>query len=166
MDLLSYLHLLMYIFFGVYILIFQKKTSLDFWYVIVFLLINVQWVFLKGECIITYVYMKSKDPNYKLGENPTNNSDLEDLLQIPRSTLDAVTWSILIFYIFNVFVILRRWNINIILILIVVTSYILYLVSFRLDHINLPMHIYYGILHVVLYIIFLCIWIKNVEKRI
>ena len=168
MDLLSCLHLLMYVLFGLYIILVPKKSSLDLWYVGIFLLINIQWVFLKGECIITYMYMKSKDPNYKLGDNPTNNKDLEDLLHIPRSTLDAVTWAILIFYILNIYFVLKRWNTHVIWILVVVVSYILYLISFRLDQfIYMPIHIYYGFVHVSLYIIFLCVWInKNVEKGI
>ena len=101
--------------------------------------------------------MKSKNPNYKLGDNPTNNSDLEDLLHIPRSTLDAVTWAILILYVLNVYFIFKRWNINVLWSITIITSYILYLISFRVDYIQLPTHIYYGCVHVCLYLIF-CIY--------
>jgi hypothetical protein len=143
-------------FFSVYI---TRAQKIEFGFMVI---INIQWVMLKGECIITFIYTKSKDPNYKLGDNPTNNKDLEDLLHIPRSTLDAVTWSILILYILNVYFILKRnSSINVIWSLLIITSYILYLTSFRIHYIHLPTHIYYGFIHDIICAIFLFVLIKH-----
>lgn len=166
MQLLACFHLIIYLLFSVYILLVPKKSALDLWYIVAFLLINIQWVMLKGECVITYAYNKSKNSNYKLGDNPTNNKDLEDLLHIPRSTLDAVTWSILLIYILNVFFILKRqgfvvWN------MLIITSYVLYLISFRIDYIQLPTHIYYGFIHGTICAIFLFVLIiHGLEGRL
>ena len=168
MELLPCFHLIIYLVFSVYILLIPKKSSWDLWYIVAFLLINIQWVMLKGECVITYVYAKSKDPNYKLGDNPTNNKDLEDLLHIPRSTLDAVTWSILLIYILNIYLVLKRQgDINVIWIMLIIISYVLYLISFRIDYIHLPTHIYYGFIHGILCVIFLFVLIiHGLEGRL
>ena len=56
------------IFFSTYIFIFPKKY--DIYYTIYLVLLNLHWILLKNECIISYIEKKIIDKNYVLGSDP------------------------------------------------------------------------------------------------
>jgi hypothetical protein len=45
---------------------------------ILFLLLCLHWVLLKGECLISYLYKKNQDPQYYIGKNSSELKDIDD----------------------------------------------------------------------------------------
>jgi len=73
--LIGFFHLFLAFFIIFYSIIASKKYDK---YLLVFILItSSHWVFLDGECIISYIYKKLKYKNYKLAET-THCDDIED----------------------------------------------------------------------------------------
>ena len=54
------------------------KNWIDLYYLLGAFLVALSWTLFKGECIITVLYKKYKDPNYQIGENKT----LDDVIGI------------------------------------------------------------------------------------
>lgn len=48
---------------------FWRSNFLDTYYLIFFTLLNMSWILLKNECLISYLYKISQDRNYTLGKN-------------------------------------------------------------------------------------------------
>jgi len=52
---------------------------LDYLYILAFYSIPLSWLLCRGECVISYLAKKIKNPNYQLGSESDNHSDLVDL---------------------------------------------------------------------------------------
>lgn len=72
MDIFTGLHILLVIFLATYVFLF-KKSNFDYAYLIIIYLILLHWTFFNGECVLTYLYKKLKDPDYSPGFDPNDN---------------------------------------------------------------------------------------------
>lgn len=77
------LHLLIPIFTIIYILVAPLKYDKVMFVYLVILALH--WVILKGECLISYVYKVTKNPNYHLGDN-TRLEDMYDFMHHVHQT--------------------------------------------------------------------------------
>ena len=76
--LLRALHFALLIFNTLYLLIFD--SSFDVVYVAYTVLMYVHWIFLKNECILTYLENRYYDADYRIGENARANLYVRTLL--------------------------------------------------------------------------------------
>jgi hypothetical protein len=74
-KLIVFIHLLLCIFSILYVFLIKNKQY-DYIYLIVIYFILLHWTFLKGECIISYLYKKMQNNDYEIGSN-TKTDDLE-----------------------------------------------------------------------------------------
>ena len=52
---------------------------LDYLYLLAYYAIPLSWLLCRGECLISYIAKKIKNPNYELGSDADNHSDLIEL---------------------------------------------------------------------------------------
>ena len=78
-EILPYFHLFIII-FNLYPLIFPKNIFWDKIYLIVIIIVVLNWTVLKGECILSYIWKKSKDKNYKMGSKTIELNDIKSIL--------------------------------------------------------------------------------------
>lgn len=75
-DLLFFIvHWMIGIFSSIHIFIYSK--SYDIYFITLWSFIVMHWVFINGECILTYLYKKRKDPKYVIGTNPSDMPDMK-----------------------------------------------------------------------------------------
>jgi len=70
------IHILIFTFLIFYALFSPYKY--DKYVFILFLLLCIHWLILKGECLISYLYKKRQEPNYYIGKNPSEMKDIDD----------------------------------------------------------------------------------------
>jgi hypothetical protein len=99
-------HVIIYLIGGFYAFLF-KKNWLDFLYVSIFFLVGLSWTLFKGECIISYVLKKRKDPTYQMGDD-TSPEDLSSLFG--KNTAFFLNFSPFFFVlqVFNIYLVLKR----------------------------------------------------------
>jgi hypothetical protein len=68
LKIIQLIHILNEIFLSTYVFIFPKIY--DIYYTIFLIIIILHWIFLKNECILSYIEKKIIDKNYILGTNP------------------------------------------------------------------------------------------------
>ena len=68
LNLIQLIHILNEIFLSIYIFIFSKKY--DIYFTIYLVIIAIHWLFIKNECIISYIEKKLINNNYILGSKP------------------------------------------------------------------------------------------------
>ena len=76
-KLIALIHLLLCIFTSLYGF-FIKSKQYDYFYLGFIYFILLHWAFLKGECIISYLYKKMQNNDYEMGSNIKTN-DIEYL---------------------------------------------------------------------------------------
>lgn len=132
---LGFLHLVGYIFVVLYVLLFPQKVWFDTIFILGFLLINIHWVVLKGECVITLLYKMYFDQTYRVGEAPTRNSDIVDLFGgiVPLRYVDAFILGMLVLYLCNALIVLHRNGFHALFATLVVVSSITYTMLLRTD---------------------------------
>lgn len=132
---INIVHFILIVLNMIYIFIFVNKTYIDIFFILYFLLLNIHWILLKGECILAYLYKKYKNNDYILGDDiqKTEISDMTEIINkyIPWFNNNISTIIIFGLYILNIFVVLKRNNINLIFNIILLTSLIVYLVLLR-----------------------------------
>lgn len=69
------IHWMIPLFSSFYVFFFSKEY--DVYYLTFLTVIFMHWYFMKGECIITYIYKKIKNPKYILGSDPTDIKDMK-----------------------------------------------------------------------------------------
>jgi len=62
-----------------------KKSWFDYFYLWAFYAVVLHWMFLNGECWITYAYKKMKDKNYQAGDRVAEN-EIQPLLNVSDGT--------------------------------------------------------------------------------
>ena len=73
----GFIHLTIILIYSLYYFLAPYKYDK---YMFTFLLsLFLHWVCLNGECIISYMYKKNKNNNYKPGDDPTNMEDFIEL---------------------------------------------------------------------------------------
>ena len=73
-------HLLIIFYQISYPIIIHNSILGDKIYILFHILIVLNWLLLKGECGISYVYKKFKNPNYKMGSGALDLKDIRDVL--------------------------------------------------------------------------------------
>ena len=74
--LIGFIHLL--VFFSLLFYALFASYKYDKIIFILFLLLCIHWVVLKGECLMSYLYKKNKDKTYYIGKNSSELEDLDD----------------------------------------------------------------------------------------
>lgn len=64
---------------NMYGFVVTKFTVFDYWYLLAYYMIPLSWLVCGGECVISYLAKKIKNPNYHLGSESDNHSDLVEL---------------------------------------------------------------------------------------
>ena len=126
------LHIIGIIMVGTYSFIIKDKTY-DNLYILLICIKIFHWTILNGECIISYLYKKSKDknyiPGYKLIDNEFNNHNNKYIIQILYILINILT-------LYNIYNIYNRNNYlynSMISFIIIYTSYI-YSIYICTDH--------------------------------
>jgi hypothetical protein len=163
-QILGVLHLIMFLFTATYVLIFPSLVWFDKIFIIYFLVVNIHWFFLNGECLIAYIYTKYFTKSYTLGENPSQNLDIANILKniIPVRYIDFVILVLLAFYLINICIVLIRNNFNYILTIILIVSYTVYIAMLR---INLNFAQQYLYVHFIIYTIALCLYLTSLMPK-
>jgi hypothetical protein len=127
-------HLILFLFTTTYVLFFPTiRPILDVLFILYFILVNIHWIFLKGECIVAYLYKKYNDPSYNAGSDPVDVADISTLLQDYWSpTVTSVLLAVLLLaYAANVAVVFGRNGMPGYLTAIAVTSFLVYILLLR-----------------------------------
>ena len=77
------LHLSGMIFINIYGFFIPTHSFYDKCYLCSLVCLPFSWLLCKGECLISYLVKKAKDPKYILGENPEQVDDLISLFPSP-----------------------------------------------------------------------------------
>ena len=108
-----------------------RNNYLDTYYILYFCIINISWVLMKNECIVSYISKKLENNDYKMGET----TDLKDYETILGSEISNVFLNYLLtMYIVNLLLIVYTSNIKNplkISLLGVIFSYTLYILSLK-----------------------------------
>jgi hypothetical protein len=75
MNLVSIVHFILSVFMAIYAFIINK-SQYDIYYICITLLILLSWLIYNGECYVTYLFKKTKNPNYIAG---SQSIDLDDM---------------------------------------------------------------------------------------
>ena len=146
-NFIGILHLCGMIIENIYGFIFIKNEFFDKLYIISFISIPFSWIVCKDECIISYITKKIENPNYILGNDPSNVKDISDLF--------INEYQYLIFY--NINILLRIYSVIIVNnrttnvhYFICLPTYILYLIynyniTYKLNYVN-SMYPYFQII--------------------
>jgi len=67
-KIIAVLHFVFFLFFLTYAFLFPKNWF-DLYYLFLLFSTALSWTICKGECIISVLFKKYNDPNYKIGEN-------------------------------------------------------------------------------------------------
>lgn len=73
-------HLFIVFYQILYPIIIQNSVLGDKIYILFHILIVLNWLLLKGECSISYIYKKFKNPNYKMGYKSFDLKDITDVI--------------------------------------------------------------------------------------
>lgn len=108
-----------------------RKDEYDIYFILYFCIINISWVFMKNECIISYMAKKLHNNDYKLGDN----IDIEDYDSVIGPEISNFFLNyVLLMYIVNLLVIVYISDIKTVLkvsLLGVLFSYTSYILSLR-----------------------------------
>ena len=69
------IHWIIAIISSFHVFIFSKQY--DIYYISLWAFIVMHWFFMKGECILTYIHKKAKDPTYIMGNTPGEMNDMK-----------------------------------------------------------------------------------------
>jgi hypothetical protein len=154
MDSLGILHFVIFLFTITYVFLFPTATWVDILFIYYFLLVNIHWTFLNGECVIAYIYKKFTYDDYYVGKDPVDISDightLEKYLGIPLNVFNVLLICMLALYIVNVYIVLIRNEFPDYVIVILISAYVTYLCLLRSNLCQLTY--YYTYIHYTLYI--------------
>ena len=101
------------------------RPSLDYYYLLYFIILNISWSLFNNECALSYVFKLIQNPDYKMG----STLDVEDYNAVLGNTLAKVFLNYILFmYVFNLLFIATRYAglRNKLIILLLGISYILY----------------------------------------
>jgi hypothetical protein len=108
-----------------------RRPSYDFLYLLYFLLLNISWILMKNECVVSYLIKTLEDDSYKLGEN----LEVEDYQSVLGSKgASAFLNFILFMYAFNVMFVLLKGQLPAkvkMFVLASLVSYLVYIFSLR-----------------------------------
>jgi hypothetical protein len=126
---LIFLHIIILLYLVLYALII-KNTKYDYIYIIFLYCIIIHWLFLKGECILSYLFQKIKNNNYSLGTD-FKNDDYYYLFGKYRNNILLIK-NILVTL--NIYILYKRNDSYKSIIIIMIILYIC--VKYKYPHIN------------------------------
>jgi len=113
MELVPAIHFLLFIINSFYAFLFSKNRF-DLYYLLLMFLTGLSWTLCKGECILSVIYKKYKDPNYKIGENRSVD-DLTTLFgEKYKPYMEYLNKPIMAVQSYNVYLVLQRNQLNVI----------------------------------------------------
>ena len=106
-KIIGHLHLLLLLHQVLYPLLFSANRLGDKIYIALSIIILLNWILFKGECYISYLYKKMKDPSYVMGSNVLDLADMKHVFGFitPKFTeifflvLQIIFYAPLIYYI-------------------------------------------------------------------
>lgn len=124
-----FLHITIILYLSLYAFIIQN-TKYDYIYLIFLYFIIIHWIFLKGECILSYLFKKIKNNNYKLG----SDFKYDDYYYLfgENKNIILIIKNILVFL--NIIILYKRNNSYKCIIIILIILYIC--VKYKYQHIN------------------------------
>lgn len=137
---ICYIHVFSSLVLSLYFL--WRTEFFDKFYILYFLLLNLSWIVLKDECFISYIFKKTQNSEYKLGDSPDDTQEYESVL--------GPVWGkifvnfLRVMYILNISYIIYNKSLNTILSILVslcAFSYIFYIKLFQDKKTRDPAHI-------------------------
>jgi hypothetical protein len=111
MDFISGVHFLLFIFNSIYAFIVPKGWF-DVYYLWGMFATSLSWTLLKGECILSVLYKKYKNPNYRIGENRSVD-DLTTLFgERYKIYMEYLNLPIMVLQSYNIYIVLKRNHIS------------------------------------------------------
>lgn len=111
MNYIGYIHLLLVVSRNIYGYIIPASLIFDPIYLIMFTLLPLSWICLKGECIISYIAKKYKNNDYKMGDHPHDHTDISELF-INNISYKIYYYISLMLYIGSLIIVNNRSNLN------------------------------------------------------
>ena len=128
-KLTGFLHILIGIFISLYGVLF-KKSWFDYVYMLYAIIVMLSYVFLNGECCISYYIKKSKDKNYIPGKEPTDLKDM-NLLFKNKFVVYFIILFINLFNLISEYIVFRRNNFSSLFYVGFPFAHLLYILSLR-----------------------------------
>jgi hypothetical protein len=101
-----YFHLLLTAFQSLYGY-FTKKNWFDIYYIWGSFVILFHWTFLNGECILTYLSKRKRNPSYIAGED-TKRGDFHHYFKGTPKMVEIITTGILILTLISIYKVFKR----------------------------------------------------------
>ncbi len=150
-KIISLLHFLLFLLNTFYAFLFSKNW-VDMYYLFLMFFTAISWTILKGECIISVLYKKYKDPTYQIGENQSVD-DLTGMFgKKYKPYMEYLNKPIMALQSYNIYIVLLRNKLN------VVYAYLYFIYILGL---MFTTHLLY---QGVFFFIFLSILIKIIDK--
>ena len=102
LEILPYFHILV-TFYYLYPLIFSKNYFWDKIYLIIVLIVVLNWTLSNGECFLSYVWKKYKNKDYEMGSNTLDLNDIKDIFPFVNESFVSVGFFIYMAFIFYLF---------------------------------------------------------------
>ena len=105
-------------------------ASLDYYYLLYFIILSISWSLLNNECGLSYLFKVIQNPDYKMG----STDDVEDYNAVLGSVAPTFLNYILFMYIFNLLFIAIRYEglRNKVFVGVLVIAYLLYIRMLRI----------------------------------
>jgi hypothetical protein len=130
-KLIVLIHVLFISFLGSYIF-FIENSKYDYIYLSVIYFIMFLWMCFKGECILSYLYKKINNNNYKLGTN-LNDDDFYYVFGEYRNNI-IIIYNILL--VLNIYIVCKRNNIKNYIMYIFIMFYVYYILFYSSYRVN------------------------------
>ena len=88
---------------------FARTQWVDFVYLLLFFVINLQWLLLKGECLVSYLHKQRNDPTYEVGNDSVHLEDLHSIIPwLSKDQFDALFRTCNLIYCINLCLVFLR----------------------------------------------------------
>jgi hypothetical protein len=92
---------------------FMRTIWVDFVYLLLFFVLNFQWLFLRGECLVSYLHKQRSDPAYELGGGSLQLEDLNGLISwLPKDKFEILLRMCNALYSINLLIVFLRNGFN------------------------------------------------------
>ncbi len=107
-TLITVIHIVLTILTSFYAFLF-KKTVFDYIYLIILYFILLQWTYLNGECLISYVVKKIRDKDYVAGTD-VNTNELEIMFKGKEKMVRLINSIKDVFFFLSIYFVYTRNN--------------------------------------------------------
>ena len=111
MNLISLLHFIFTILVAIYGLF--PRNWFDYFYIYYIILLSISWTMYNGDCLISYYFMKMKNPDHKPGSTLYSEDNANDLAEIiPLKYYQPISNMLTFGFIFSFYVVCSRQKIK------------------------------------------------------